>query len=491
MPRVLLAELFHETHSFISETTGLGDFRIERGNEILDRRGDASQIDGFIEVADRLGWEIVPAAAYSATPSGVVEDEVFESFWSDVEGVARGAAKSGLDAVFLSLHGAMCTKSAEDVEGEFLARLHAIDGFGALPIFGVFDLHATFTEQMGRLADCLVCYRENPHIDARASAIRAAELLARSLGTGQLPHIVWRSVPIVWPPIGTGTADTPMRDLERLARQLEMESPSIWAINVVAGFAYADARDAGVSFSAIGDGPDNIAFAALARLADTAEALKGHGLVAERSTDEVLSTILPIEDGPVLLVEPADNIGGGAPGDGTGILRALLRHGVKRAVVVINDPKAVAALSTARPREIRRLAIGGKGSQLDEGPVTLDVQFVSRSDGRFTLEDAKSHMAAWQGQTVDMGPSAVVRHLGVTILLTSRKTPPFDLGQLRSQGIEPTEMAVIGVKAAVAHRRAYDPIAKASYTVHTPGPCTSDLASLPYRRMRRPVFPLD
>jgi microcystin degradation protein MlrC len=491
MPRVVLAGIFHETHSFVSEVTGLGDFRIERGDEILGRRGDASQIDGFIEIADRLGWEIVPAANYSAMPSGVVEDPVFESFWQDTEAAVVGALKKGVDAVFLSLHGAMSTQSIEDVEGEFLARLRAIRGFGALPIFGVFDLHATFTEPMARLADALLCYRENPHIDARDSAVRAAGLLARSLSTGSVPYMLRRSVPILWPPTGTGTADSPMRDLEQLARELETENPSIWAINVVAGYAYADAYDAGVSFSAVVDGSDDIARAALGRLAEAAEALKDRGLIAEPSVDDVLSTILPIAGGPVLLVEPSDNIGGGAPGDGTGVLRALLRHGVDRSVVVINDPEAVTALAAARLGDVRRLSIGGKGSQLDEGPVVLDVLFTSRSDGRFTLEDSKSHMAAWQGLTVDMGPSAVVQHRGLTILLTSRKTPPFDLGQLRSQGIEPSKMALIGVKAAVAHRRAYDPVAKASYTVGSSGPCVGNPASLPYRRLRRPIFPLD
>ena len=95
------------------------------------------------------------------------------------------------------------------------------------------------------------------------------------------------------------------------------------------------------------------------------------------------------------------------------------------------------------------------------------------------------------GLNVAMGPCAVVRHRGLTLLLTSRKTPPFDLGQFRSQGIEPRGFAFIGVKAAVAHRRAYDPIAAASYYVDTPGPCSSNLARFSFRRLRRPVFPLD
>jgi microcystin degradation protein MlrC len=90
-----------------------------------------------------------------------------------------------------------------------------------------------------------------------------------------------------------------------------------------------------------------------------------------------------------------------------------------------------------------------------------------------------------------MGPSAVVRHRGITILLTSRRTPPNDLGQWRSMGVDPERLAIIAIKAGVAHRRAYDPIAAASFNVATPGPCASDPATLPYRRVRRPIFPLD
>ena len=99
------------------------------------------------------------------------------------------------------------------------------------------------------------------------------------------------------------------------------------------------------------------------------------------------------------------------------------------------------------------------------------------------------------GLHIEMGPCATVRHIAaggvMWILLTSHKTPPFDLGQLRSQGIVPEELAIIGVKAAVAHRQAYDPIARASFAVATPGACASDLRTLPFRNVRRPVFPLD
>jgi microcystin degradation protein MlrC len=282
-----------------------------------------------------------------------------------------------------------------------------------------------------------------------------------------------------------------MSDLEALAREIERDDPAIWAVNVAAGFAFADVFDAGVSFSLVTTGATDSAEAAAARLTAPADTLRAMGLSKERTVDDVLREILPVGRGPVLLVEPADNIGGGAPGDGTAVLRALMHHRAENAAVIINDADAVSLLERLPLGASVHLSIGGKGWPLDEGPVAVEGVLVSRSDGHFTLEDRNSHLAAMQGVFVDMGPCAVLRVDGVTILLTSRKTPPFDLGQWRSQGIEPSSLSIIGVKAAVAHRRAYQPIATASYQVHTPGPCANDLRTLPYRRVRRPIFPLD
>lgn len=492
MTRVLFAGIFHETHCFVPDRTGLADFRIERGEEIFDRRGDGSQVDGFLEVADREGWDIVPICSYTATPSGRVDDAVLEAFWSDLMPRAERAAKQGVDAVYLSLHGAMVTESVDDVEGALLARLRAVHGLADVPIFGVFDLHANQTEAMAALANGLVCYRENPHIDARDTAVRVAELLARCLAAGTVPRMHRRGVPVIWPPTGTGTADTPMRDLEALARQIEAEHPDIWAVNVVAGFSFADVVDAGVGLSLVSAGAPDEAETALDRLAELAQSLKERGLPSELTPDEALDRAAAVtKPGPVLLVEPSDNIGGGAPGNGTGVLRALIRRKVANAGVIINDPDAVAALSALAPGATAMLALGGKDNPFDQGPLTLAVTLVSLSDGRFDLEDLNSHLVASQGRHIDMGPTAVVRHEGVTIMLTSRRTPPNDLGQWRSQGIDPETLSVIGIKAAVAHRRAYDPIQAASFTVATPGSCSSDPRVLPYQKLRRPIFPLD
>jgi microcystin degradation protein MlrC len=233
------------------------------------------------------------------------------------------------------------------------------------------------------------------------------------------------------------------------------------------------------------------AHAELARLSKLAVKSRHLGNKADPPAEAVIAALAAEREGPIVLVEPSDNIGAGAPGDGTGLLRALVNHDNPNAVVVINDPEAARLFQGLRPGRRATVSVGGKGSALDAGPLTLDVELVSTSNGQFDLEDPQSHLASMGSSHIDMGPCAVVRHKGVQVLLTSRKTPPFDLGQLRSQGIIPERMFVIGVKAAVAHRRAYDPITRATYTVDTPGPCSSDLTRFPFRRVRRPIFPLD
>ena len=490
-PRILLAVLFHETHTFVAGTTALADFQVLRDRELLAHAGDSSPLGGVLEQAAKFGWDILPTVDFRASPSAIVEDEVVETFWREFAQRAAPELAKGVTAIFLVLHGAMASQSFPDVEGELLERLRALPGAAAVPVFGVFDLHANFTQRMATHANCLVAYRENPHTDARQAAVDAVVLLDRCLKSGRVPRMYWEHPPIIWPPTGTGTASEPMRSLERAAREMERASDDIWTVSVSAGFAFADTPDTGVSFAIATTGSEAEARGHLARLSAMAMESRQQGNVTDPPLETVLRQLQPLPPGLTVLVEPSDNIGGGAPGDGTGLLRAFVTHGFPNAAVAINDPAAVAQLQGLALGARMTLPIGGKGSRLDAGPLTLEVELVSRSDGKFQLEDKQSHLASMSGDSFDMGPCAVVRHAGLLILLTSRKTAPFDLGQWRSQGIDPGKLSVIGVKAAVAHRRAYDPIAARSYWVDTPGPCTSNLRALPFQRVRRPVFPLD
>ena len=492
--RVLLAALFHETHTFLTSSTPLSAFQQRSGEQLFETRGDGSPLAGVLKVADEADWSVIPIIDLRATPGGIVEDSVFDHFWSTFEMVGGPLLSRGeIDGIYLVLHGAMVTQSLPDVEGELISRIRQLSGAESIPICGILDLHGNISQQTIEQTQGLIAYRNNPHTDAYETAERAARLLDRILTTGKQPVSVWGQPPVMWPPTGTGTADDPMRTLELMSREIENAHADIAAVNVMGGFAFADTPDTGVSFAAVTFGDAEFARAEVQRLVEWSIEHQADGNKIDRPLTECLSEIRDdVEAGrtPVIVVEPADNIGGGAPGDTTELLRYLLAEQFTNSVCVINDPESVSQLSDRAIGDRVGLSIGARNSSAFCQPVAAECELVSRSDGRFDLEDINSHLASMCGVHINMGPCAVVKSGHVSILLTSKKTPPFDLGQLRSQGIIPEHCSVIGVKAAVAHRRAYDPITGTTYTVGTAGPCSSDVTTFPWMKIRKPIYPL-
>lgn len=489
-PRVFLAGLFHETNTFAEGATALADFQISKDQELFLARGNGSPMDGFLASAQEFGWEIVPGVDFRAQPSGMPVDAVFETFWQELKSRLTLALERGVDAIFLVLHGAMVTPSHPDVEGELLERIRSQPGAEELPLVAVLDLHANVSEKMARHASALVPYRENPHTDARETAVRAASLLGRAFEAGVSLRTNFQHARVLLAPPSTGTTASPLWHLEKAARALE-SSAGYWEVGIAAGFAHADTPEAGVSVWIVSADPEICCQRDLNSLCILAQELSAEAQPGEWDLAEALDRISHEQKFPALLVEPADNIGGGAPGDSKFILRALLARPLGCCGVILNAPKAVTALEGTPIGATATLTLGREDSAFDPEPLTIEVTLQRLSDGTFELEDRQSHLASMAGMRIEMGPCAVVTCRHVTILLTSRPTPPFDLGQWRSQGIDPKMFDIISVKAAVGHRRAYDRIAASSYTVRTPGPCTSEIGLLPYKRLRRPIFPLD
>ena len=491
MKKVLIAGLVHETHTFSANRTTLADFEALiwlHGEGVLARcHGDVSPMGGVLSVADELGWEYTVSSFGGALPAGIVDDAVLESWWSQVQQDLK--QQIDLDGILLVLHGAMVFESFPDGEGEVLRRLRNI--VGDCPIAAVLDLHANFSYDMARYGSVFAGYRENPHTDAYATGIRIAQLLDQTMASEKRPQVTVVKPAVLYSPRGTASAVEPMSTLLQMARQLESEFPDLLEVCALPGFAYADVPCAGVSFCATTIGDPEQANRLLWPLAETALQQAEQGNPLDTPIDQVMPEAMQILDGPIGIIEPSDNIGGGTPGDGTGVLQAFIEHKVENCAVIINDPVAVEICRDLDIGSELVLPIGGKVDDLHGQTLELLVTLGGKTDGKFSLENPKSHFASLVGRHVDMGPSAVVKHHGIYILLTTVKTPPLDLGQLRSQGIIPEQLYMIGIKAAAAHKAAYDPILRASFYVDTPGLGTSDLHRFSYQYIPRPCKPLD
>ncbi len=91
-----------------------------------------------------------------------------------------------------------------------------------------------------------------------------------------------------------------------------------------------------------------------------------------------------------------------------------------------------------------------------------------------------------------MGLTALVEVAGRNLLvLNSLRHPPFSLGQLTCLGIQPQRQRLLVVKAAIAYKAAYAPLAGTIIEVDTPGLTAVKPQRFDYRHIRRPMYPLD
>ena len=487
--RVLAARFMHETNTFSRVKTDLSAFR--RRDHHLDNeipaalRGTRSAFGATFEAADTYGWTLVHPISTAANPSGLVTSDAFERVCDLILGAARD--QGPLDGVLLHLHGAMVTETHEDGEGELLARLRRVVG-PAVPVVVTLDLHANVTQAMVDHASALIAFRTYPHIDAYERAHQGAALLDRAMrGEVKLKTVLARR-PTIYGLNHGRTQSGPMAELLKRADALEASGDAL-AISICAGFTRADIHDVGPSVTVTGDGDDP-------RLQRIAEEFMDY---AWRTRDESSIKLLPVAeaialarqgrpgDKPLVISDFTDNPGGGGYGDATALLAAMVEAALPSvAFHALCDPEAVQAGLTAGLGRAT-LTVGGKTDPaLGGGPLTLTGEITTITNGRFV---AYGPMGG--GVARDYGPSLVFRVGGIDIVLITNNGQANDLGQFTSLGIDPARYQTVAVKSMHHFRAAFEPIARRVVEVDTGALCSEIYSPELFRKVRRPVYPLD
>jgi microcystin degradation protein MlrC len=489
--RVLVAQFAHETNTFSRLPTTLEDYRrrwLLEGDEIAPRfRGTRTEIGGLIDHAQRAGWELVPAVAANATPSGKLTRETFETIRDRILAHARNA--QGLAGVVLALHGAMVSESEDDAEGALLEALRGVIGH-SIPVVVTLDLHANATPRMAKHANALISYRTYPHIDQYERAQQAAALLDRLMdGSTQSQTLIVQPATIDGADHGRTVQPGPMRDLLAMAERFEKE-PGIHVVSIQAGFTPADIEWAGPS----------VAVAYERKAKERAEAIanemsreiwrrRDERTIAYRSIDEVMAAVRADDGrgGPLVVADGTDNPGSGGYGDATNMLRALIDAGVRDAAVGhIYDPATARAAHEVGAGKTIRVQLGGHIDPAFGGPIETEALVQPTSDGAFIRDGPMS-----KGVRDEMGPTAVLRIGGVEVIVVSNRLQNTDLQTFLSQGIDPTQRRTLVVKSVHHFRAAYTPIAREIMVVDSGALCTPDPRKHTYTRLRRPIWPLD
>lgn len=489
--RILIAQFAHETNTFSRLPTTLEDYRrrwLVEGEAIVPRfRATRTEIGGLIDYAANAGWELVPAVAANATPSGKLTREAWETIRDLILAQARKAGK--LDGVVLALHGAMVSETEDDAEGALLEALRRVVG-PALPVIATLDLHANATPRMARHANALISYRTYPHIDQYERAQQAAALMDRTLdGQAKLQTLIVQPPTLIGADHGRTVQPGPMRDLLAMADGYEQED-GIHVVSIQAGFMPADIAWAGPSV-AVSHEPQKVARAheIAGALAHEIWRRRDEETISFRPIAEVMAAIGRDDGrgGPLVVADGSDNPGGGGYGDATNMLRALIDAGVENAAVGhLYDAATAQAAHEAGTGRTLRVKLGGHIDPQFGAPIEVDAAVQSISDGVFINDGPMG-----KGTKSEMGPTAVLRIGGIEVIVISNRLQNTDLQTFKSQGIDPSQRRVLVVKSVHHFRAAYAPIARDVMIVDSGALCTPDPKRLPFTKLRRPIWPLE
>jgi microcystin degradation protein MlrC len=485
--RIAVGGIMHESNTFAAAVTDRRKFEqgsLTFGDDLIPVWKDAHhEMGGFLEGAGRFGFQAVSTVMAWATPAGPVDDAVLDEVVSQI--MERTMA-GGAEALLVALHGAMVTARHASADGEVLRRLRA--GVGAkFPIVASLDFHGNVSAAMAEHADALVGYQTYPHVDQRSRGLVAAEIAARA-ARGEIRPVTAIAKPaMIINLLGQDTARPPMTTLMAAARAAERRC-GVLSVSVMAGFPYADVPDMGPTVIAVADGDRRLAQSVADEIAAEMWEVRRDLFVPTPTPAQAVAEAIRADRRPVLLIDLGDNIGGGSAGDGTVLLAELIRQGFRGAIVPLYSPESAAAAQAAGAGGAFDCAVGGAIDRLHGEPIRVRGKVRSLHDGKWVETEAR-HGGRRHN---DQGPTAVIDLEGGNVLVVnSLRTPPFSLGQLTSLGLDPTKAVAIVVKAAVAYKAAYLPIAGRVIEVDTPGITAINPARFEYKRRRRPMFPLE
>jgi microcystin degradation protein MlrC len=200
---------------------------------------------------------------------------------------------------------------------------------------------------------------------------------------------------------------------------------------------------------------------------------------------------MPPGDGPIVLLDHYDNCASGGTMDTTAVLAEILRQGIEDvAAFAIYDPETVQQAIEAGIGAHVSLSVGGKIAMpaipVESPPLIISGTVKTISNGRY-----RNRGPMGRGVQMDMGPTVVIDTGAAEIVLISRHVEPSDLNCLSSLGIDPMQKRYVMLKSRIHWRAGLGKLASAVVDCTGAGVCTSDYSQLQFKKVRRPVYPLD
>ena len=464
--RILTCGIRHESNTFSTIRTDLEDFKILRGNELLKEKHLWS------DYLKEEGVEIIPTLDAYAWPGGIVTKRAYEKFKSEI---INGIKKAGhLDGIYMDMHGALHVDGYDDAQADFIQAIRSVVGDDVV-ISASFDLHGNISEKFVKGLDILTALRTAPHRDEESTKLRAVKNLIKVINNNINPQIVSVTIPILVPGEKSITEVEPLHSIYASLDTLE-RSNGLLDASVFVGYAWADLPRSSMQVFVIAEDSmylkkaENEAVRLSENIWNVRDEMKLD--VLHGSIDEMIK-IAAKKQKTVFISDSGDNTTAGAPGDNTQVISALLRHNMSNSLVAgLVDEEAYDKCFDAGVGSKIKLTLGGKKDTVFCSPLTLDVTVESKSSDSL------------------INKVVLVKSKGVHIAILKNRCSFTTIKDFSEIGLNPLDFKIVVVKLGYLYPELRD-IAPVHLMALTDGFCCLDMCALPFKKIIRPIYPLD
>ena len=478
--RLFVGGIRTETNTFVSRKTSLADFQagdVTRASEPSVDAGLHPGYAGILQAATKAGWDVARGIVAYAVPGGPVEQAVYSALRTDLLEELNRAMP--VDMVLLDLHGAMVAEETLDCEGDILEAVRQTVGPGVV-VGALLDPHAVLTRKMLAGADLLHAYKEYPHTDVMERAVELFGLCEEILKTGRRPVATIAECGLIG---GFPTVEQPMAGFVSWMKEAERR-PTIRSVSLIQSFPWCDHAEAGAKLLVYAD--DLAEGGAVAEEgAERFRALFEAAAIRALAPEEAARIVRDNPEQRYILADVSDNPGGGASGDATHVLRALVENGVDGiGAGILYDP---GSLETARQLGEGAecvFALGGKQSSFSGAPLVILGRVSALVD-----DDGAGARGAVGGPS--SGPLARIETVFGAVVVGRERRQALSPSFFTAVGGDPREYRCILLKSSAHFRAAFADFEHTILEVGSPTAMNTNLAEMPFARIRRPLWPFD
>lgn len=430
------------------------------------------------------GAQIVPTVLASALPAGIMAED---DFWFFADKILDRLEKEGpIDGVWLHLHGALEVDNVGSGDLRLVQEIRRVAGDG-VPISLTLDAHANNAVELAEYACSLRGYHTIPHTDQAEAERDAARILLDVVRNKRRIRPALAALPMIVAGEKGLSAKEPLKGLFERAAGLEA-MPEIATASVFMGDPWCDCPNSHASVVVVPSAEEHAAFARERCLELAREMFERRRDFAFEvpllPPDEVLERAASCGKRPVFVSDSGDNTTGGASGEGTEMLRAILGHrglaGKRILVTPIFDAAAFAACEGRAVGDEVSFSLGTGREEISR-PVRLAGRVKVRGDmlGYLNVDREK----AGDCVTIAVGDNLDV---SVSNVVGSFITP----GHFEAAGLDLNDYDIIILKQGYLFAQ-LRPFAGAAFLALTGGASYQLIEEIPYERVERPIYPLD